>query len=108
MGSKGSIALIVAEAVFYAYYYPTTQVRIRHDCRNLHKTYQRLVKTTPNPRATKKSNGELEPEPVFPVPDARGGVELEGVGPADEVSLAMTTRNVNLHGGLLFWQDLLQ
>ena len=44
-------------------------------------TYQRLVKTTPNPRATKKSRGELVGPPPPP--------ELDVVGPggADEVAV---------------------
>ena len=41
----------------------------------------KLVKTTPNPRATKNSSGELGPEPPPPLPDAVGdAAELDDVG----------------------------
>lgn len=39
----------------------------------IRETYQRLVKTTPNPRATKKSNGELV-GPLLPPPPPPCGV----------------------------------
>jgi hypothetical protein len=51
-----------------------------HQCRAL-PTYQRLVKTTPKPKATKKRRGELEfpPPPPPPLP-----LELEEVADGAE------------------------
>jgi hypothetical protein len=43
------------------------------EARNLEVMYHKLVKTTPNPSATKNSNGEfVGPEPVCPEPVSVG------------------------------------
>ena len=71
-GLQLTVTLIVSEAVFDANNDPAVvvsgfQSRLMHDPQGVDvttETYQRFVKTTPKPNATKKSKGEL----VGPLP----------------------------------------
>lgn len=56
----------------------------------LRLTNQRLVKTTPKPRATKNSSGEL----VGPLPPPPEDVVVAGGATADAVAVDITTRDV--------------
>lgn len=63
IGESSAIASIVSEAVLNSDDNPVSTVQLEtgpaRGPRASIQTYQRLVKTTPKPRATKKSNGEL-------------------------------------------------
>ena len=63
----------------------------RRVCYGIASSYHRLVKTTPKPRATKKSSGELvgPPPPLFELPEdevvAAGTAALVELGAMDVV-----------------------
>ena len=53
------------------------------------KAYHRLVKTTPKPRATKNSNGELGPLPPPPPVGDGEGLAVGGVGAEEPVEVIL-------------------
>jgi hypothetical protein len=63
--------------------------------------YQRLVKTTPKPRATKKSSGELDPLPPLLLFES-GGVPLAEPGAGEVVGavLFILMDEMSLHSQL--------
>jgi len=82
------ITLVVSEAVLYTDNDPVScQLDVLEHTREWN-THHKLVKTTPKPKATKKSSGELGPFPEFPELVAEGGglaevVEIKLVVVAD-------------------------
>lgn len=77
-----SISLIISEAILDTDDNPK-EVRIA--TAPLHPAHHKLVKTTPKPRATKKSSGELGPLP--PLSPVAVGLEPEDVGEEDKTEL---------------------
>lgn len=84
-----SVPLVITEAVLYTNDDPVQRPLVRNCGRIQGRlecgtagTYHRLVKTTPNPKATKKSKGELVGPPP-PPPEA----DVVGPGGPDEVAV---------------------
>lgn len=80
-----SVSLIVSEAVLYTNDDPEVQISaLACFLVGIEETNHKLVKTTPKPRATKKSKGELV-GPLLPPPPPT--VDALGVGEVVEVAL---------------------
>ena len=82
---RPTIALIVSEAVLDTNDDPTTRSALVHEATKVSFTYQRLVKTTPKPSATKKSKGELVGPPPPPPPPLLAGLLVAGGDASAEV-----------------------
>ena len=90
-----SIALVIAKTIFDANNDPEAVVSFRPEARKNERgklsakdiTHQRFVNTTPNPKATKKSNGELVGPGVEPPVGVALADEVEVVEVADMIGV---------------------
>jgi hypothetical protein len=78
----GSAATVVSEAVLNADDDPERVSKKKETATNLAVAYHRFVKTTPKPRATKKSSGELVGPPPPPPLLLGGSVVAKGLSVA--------------------------